>query len=104
MKKAAIFVCLLAGMAFAGGKTYSVTLYQPSTIGGTELKPGNYKVEVDGDKMLVRNEKGSTEAQVKVESVERKFDNTSVRYNNADGKYKVEEIHLGGTKTKLVLY
>jgi hypothetical protein len=44
----------------------------------------------------------SVEANVKVESAESKFNSTSVRYQNGDGKYRIQEIRLGGTKTKLV--
>ncbi len=33
-------VLALAGLASA--KSYSITLFEPSVIGGTELKPGNY--------------------------------------------------------------
>ncbi len=38
---------LLASSAFAGTKA-SLSLTSPATVGGTTLKPGNYKLEWDG--------------------------------------------------------
>jgi hypothetical protein len=44
-----------------------------------------------------------TESAVKVEEGDSKFDTTVVRYvNNADGKVRIQEIRIGGTKTKLL--
>ena len=39
---------------------------------------------------------------VKVETADNKFSSTSVRYMNGDGKFKVQEIRVGNSKTKLV--
>jgi hypothetical protein len=72
-------------------------------VGGTELQPGEYKLDVQDTKVIVlKNGKQTAESEVKVETTDTKFSGTSVRYANGDGKYKVQEIRLGGTKTKLV--
>jgi hypothetical protein len=86
----------------SAASTYTVTLFEPSLVGNTELKPGNYKLEVDGEKATIKSAKSSVEAAVKVETGNEKFANTVVRYTNGDGKYHVQEIRLGGTRTKLV--
>ena len=52
---------------------------------------------------MVKNGKVHAEAPVKVENESSKFSNTTVRYSNGDGKYKITEIRLGGTNMKLVL-
>lgn len=103
MKKAVLFVCLLAGMAFASAKTYTVTFFQPTVVGNTELKAGDYRFEVQDQKIVIKHGKDTTEANVKVETGEGKYPSTTVRYANADGKNKVEEIRVGGTNMKLVL-
>jgi hypothetical protein len=103
MKKALIFVCLLAAMAFASTKSFTVTLFEPAMIGGTELKAGDYKCELQEQKIVIKHGHETTEAGVKVESGDAKYSSTSVRYANADGKNKVEEIRVGGTNMKLVL-
>src|SRR5271168_493832 len=99
------FVLSFGTLALAlasAASTYSLTLFQPSMVGNTELKPGDYKLQVDGEKATIKNGKSSVEAAVKIETGDQKFANTVVRYSNGDGKYHVQEIRLGGTKTKLV--
>ena len=94
---------LVAGLAVASARSYTVSLFQPSIVGGTELKPGEYKVEVNDQKAVITKGKIRTESDVKVEEGDTKFDTTTVRYvSAADGKVKIQEIRLGGTKTKLV--
>ena len=66
------------------------------------MQPGEYKLELTESKVTLRNGKKSAEAVVKVETAEERFGSTSVRYQNGDGKYRVQEIRLGGTKTRLV--
>lgn len=103
MKKAALFVCLLAGLALASTKSYTVTFFEPTVIGGTELKAGDYKFELQDQKIVIKHGHETTEASVKVETGETKYPSTTVRFGNADGKNKVEEIRVGGTNMKLVL-
>jgi hypothetical protein len=86
----------------SAASSYSVTLFQPSVVGDKELKPGDYRIEVDGDKAIIKSGKQSIEAPVKTETGDKKFPQTTVRYSNADGRYHVAEIRLGGTKTTLV--
>jgi hypothetical protein len=91
------------GLAIASAATsYKVTLFQPTLIGGKELKPGVYKVEVKDSTAVLSQGKESVEAPVKTETADSKFSNTSVRYRNGDGKYRIEEIRIGGTSTRLV--
>jgi len=103
MKKAMLFVCLLAGMAFAATKPFNVTFLVPTVIGGTELSAGDYKFELQDQKLVIKHGRKTTEAAVKVETGDAKYSTTTVRYANADGKYKAEEIQVGGTNMKLVL-
>jgi hypothetical protein len=89
-------------MLFASAASYSVTLFQPSMVSGTELKAGEYKLTIDGDKATITKGKEKVEAVVKMESTENKFPSTSVRYSDQGGKMKIQEIRLGGTTTKVV--
>jgi hypothetical protein len=94
---------LVAGLAVAGARSYTVNLFQPSLVGATELKPGQYKIEVNNNKAIIRQGKVQTESAVKVEEGDTRFDTTVVRYvNSTDGKVRIQEIRLGGTKTRLV--
>jgi hypothetical protein len=94
---------LVAGLAVASARSYTVNLFETATVGTTELKPGEYKIEVNEQKAVIRKGKVQTESAVKVEEGETKFDTTVVRYvNSTDGKIRIQEIRLGGTKTRLV--
>jgi hypothetical protein len=84
------------------GSSHRITLFQPSLVNGTELKPGDYKVEVKDNKAVITRGKTSIEAPVMVETADTEFNSTSVRYANGDGKYRLQEIEFGGTNTKLV--
>jgi len=98
MKKLIILFTLALGVACAANK-YTVTLFQPSVINGTQLKPGDYKVAVEDGKAIFKNGKTTFEAPVKVEDAADKASSNTIRY--ADGS-KIQEIRIGGTHTRLV--
>ncbi len=102
MKKTLFVFATLALAIASAAANYKLTLFQPSMINGTELKPGDYKIELTDNKIVVKGGKNVVEADVKVENSTEKFSTTSVRYTNADGKMKVQEIRLGGTSSKIV--
>ena len=102
MKKICVFLIAAAMSAAAAAESYKVTLFQESIVNGTTLKPGDYKVIVADNMATITAGKNKVEAPVKVETADSKFPTTSVRYQNGDGKYRVKEIRLGGTATKLV--
>lgn len=102
MKKIFFGFATVALAVASAAANYKVTLFQPSTINGTELKPGDYKVEFKDNKAVVKGSKNVVEADAKLETGTEKFGSTSVRYTNVDGKMKVQEIRLGGTTSKIV--
>jgi len=82
---------------------YTVHINNPATVSGTELKAGDYRIELAGDKAMIHSKKDTVEASVKVEEGDQKFSATTVRYSMSPaGKYRIDEIHLGGTRTKVV--
>ena len=101
IKKIAI-AFLFVALAVASAKTYNVTLFQTSVVAGTELQAGNYRLNLDSDKIVLTNGKQSVESTVKVEEATGKINSTTVRYANGEGKSRIQEIRLGGTKLKLV--
>ena len=102
MMKRILFCLTTLALVTASAASYRVTLFQPSVVNGTELKPGDYKLEHSDSKVIIKQGKQVVEAQVKVEQNATKFSATTVRYANGDGKYRVQEIRLGGTNTKLL--
>ncbi|MGA2270531.1 MAG: hypothetical protein ABSH44_18825 [Bryobacteraceae bacterium] len=101
LRKFVLAFAILA-LAVASAATYRITLVQPSVVKGTELKAGDYRLNVENDKVTIINGKQSVEVPVKIENVEQKYDSTAVRYSDQGGKSTISEIRLGGTKTKLV--
>jgi hypothetical protein len=100
MKFFALF--LTVSLMVASAATYNVTLFQPSIVSGTELRPGDYKLTVEDGKAMMVKGKEKVEASVKLENGDTKNSSTSVRYVNENGKMKVQEIRLGGTNTRVV--
>src|ERR1700682_5649900 len=101
MKKAlAVMFAVGISVAYAAS-SYNVTLYKATTINGTQLKAGPVKLDLQGDKVVIKQGKTSVESNVTVQVGERKFDASSVTYN-ADATDQVQEIRLAGTATKLL--
>jgi len=102
MKKILLSFGTLALAVASAANSYRVTLFQPAIVNGTELKPGDYKVTLKDNKAVITSGKTSVEANVKQETADTKFNATTVRYADQQGKYRVQEIRLGGTNTRLV--
>jgi hypothetical protein len=88
----------VAALAVAAGNSYTVRLYQPSTLGGAEFKPGDVKLELSDNKVILKQGKTTAEATASVETSGTKFSLTSVDTSGG----RIHEIRLGGTTTKLV--
>jgi len=97
----AFAVCALAIVSAAS--TYHVTFDNPTWIAGNELKPGDYTIKVDGDKIVLKSGKNVVETSAKVETNDQKFESTSFRMIDQGGKPVLEEIRVGGTRTRIVL-
>ena len=102
IKKLTLSIATFALAVASAASTYKVTLFQPSFVNGTELQPGEYKVEVKDNKAVISKGKQSVEAPVTTETADSKFSSTTVRYQNGDGKYRLQEIRIGGTSTRLI--
>jgi len=92
----------LAALALAAASAapahYSLTLSTAQWVGDKQLKPGDYKVEVSGDKAVFKTGKTVVEVPATVQQSDQKYLHTS--YSSVDSKIK--EIDLGGTSTKVV--
>ena len=102
MTKKLAFVFLVLALTVACAKTYWVTFYQPSVVAGVELKAGEYRLDLNGDKVILKNGKHVAQSTVKVEENGEKYSRTAVRYTNGNGKLIVQEIRLGNTNLRIV--
>jgi hypothetical protein len=102
--RSALTVAALTMGAVGQAATYHVTLLKPTVVAGQELKPGDYKIEVNNESAVISHGKKSVEAKVKTESADKKYDSNTVKYQKDGDKYKLMEIGIGGSKTKLVVH
>jgi hypothetical protein len=99
MIKKLLITLSISALSLASAQTYKIKLYQDSYLEENLLKRGEYKLELNESKVVLSRGKQSVEAQAKVESVDKKFASTSIRFG---GNYHIREIRIGGTTTKLV--
>jgi hypothetical protein len=101
-----IFRSVLCFASFAllasAAPAYKVTLTEPAVIAGSVVKPGDYRIVVNGEKATLTLGKISLEVPVKVETGSKKFEYTSVECSTEAGKNMLDDIHVGGTTTTLI--
>jgi len=101
MKKA-LSLLLAAGISVAyAASSYHVTLSRPATVNGTQLNPGDVKLELQGDKVILKQGKTTVESNVTVQNGPRKFELTTVGYTD-EGSTLLRDIRLAGTTLKLL--
>ena len=96
-------VLMTLALSVASAKSYTVETFLPMVLAGTELKPGEYTLDLNDSSVVLRKGKIKVEANVKVGTTEAKSKATKFVCDEAGGKLQVKEIHLGGTNTKLVV-
>jgi hypothetical protein len=85
------------GIASAAS-SYTVTISGPVQVGQTELKPGDYKVSIEGDKAIFKNGKRTIEVPATVENGSQKYSATML---DSAGS-QLQDIQIGGTSMKIV--
>jgi lipopolysaccharide export system protein LptA len=97
-------VSILLGASILSAKSYPVHLTDPCTVGNTQLKAGDYKVNLEGSKAVFSDDhnKNVLESDVKVEDNSTKFAETVITTSNASGQSRIESIELGGSKIRVV--
>ncbi len=104
MKKLFVVTVLaLSSLTIAGAKSYEIVLSNATKAGAVQLKPGQYKVKVDGSNVTFTdvNTTKSFTTPAKVQTTEQKFDATKVQTTKDGDTERLQEIDLGGSKTKL---
>ena len=99
---------LLATSAFAANKG-SLTVQEPITVNGTQLKPGDYKVQWDGngpsvELSITQGKKVIAKVPAHVVSLEAASQSdAAVVKNNGDGSKSLSEVRLSGKKFALAV-
>jgi hypothetical protein len=96
------WMTVAVAVASAASKTYSVSIASPAWLGSNELKPGDYKLEIEGDHAVLRNGKAVLNVPAKIEASSQKHIATAVTIDNQGSKPVLREIEVGGTPTTVV--
>jgi hypothetical protein len=100
LKKVLVSFVTLALVAANAASDYKLNLSQSVQVGGTTLKAGSYKFEMQGDKVVIKTGKDVVaQASAKVENGSKKFSDTAVSTKDS----KLESISVGGTTMKIVV-
>lgn len=97
MKVTLSLATLALGVASAAS-SYNVKFYDPMWIGSTQLKPGDYKLEMQGGKAVFKSGKTVVEVPATMGTANKKFPATSF----ISEKTQLTEIDLGGTTSKIL--
>jgi hypothetical protein len=95
----------LASIGVASAKSYDVVLSAPAMAGTTELKPGEYKVKLQGSEAVFTDQQSSKSFSipVKVENGNKKFGYTSIESTNHGGMDTIQAIELADSNTRLMV-
>lgn len=95
----------LASLGIASAKSYDVVLTAPAMVGNNQLKPGDYKLKVEGSQAVLTDTQNSKSVNVpvKIENGDKRFDYTTVETTKHDGMDSIQAIDLGGSNTRLTL-
>jgi hypothetical protein len=98
---AGVMAIFTMSMAFA--KTYDISFSSPTKVGNVQLKPGDYRMSLNGTKATFTDVSTlkTVTATVKVETTDTKFDDTKVNTTTDNGSTVVKDIEIGGSKMKI---
>lgn len=102
MSKTLLGACVFSLGIATAASNYHIRIADPTWVGGTELKPGEYDVKVDGDKITFKQGKKVIETSAKVDTNAAKFADTQILVKTENGQAKLKEVDLGGTSSKIV--
>ncbi len=92
----------LTSLAFAGTKSYDIILNSPAKAGNNELKPGEYKLKVEGGQAVFTQDSKTWSVPVKVvENGSQKFAHTTVESSTLGDMDTIQVIDLAGSTTKI---
>ncbi|MGP0074067.1 MAG: hypothetical protein ACLPWF_19315 [Bryobacteraceae bacterium] len=96
----------IASLNIASAKSYDIVLNAPAKAGTTELKPGEYKVKIEGSQAVFTNVQSNISVSVpaQVENAQKKFPYTSLETTSQDGMDNIQAIDLADSNTRVTLH
>jgi len=98
LSKVIFSVATFALAVASAASGYSVKVYDSIWIGTTQIKAGDYTIQMEGDKAIFKSGKNVVEVPATFSAGEHKFAYTALVTVDS----KLHEIDLGGTKDKIL--
>jgi hypothetical protein len=93
-----LFCLATLALGIVHAAPYDVTLFANVSVGKTQLKAGDYTVEMKGDKAVFKCGKKTVEVQAQLEKNDQMFTSTILLSQHS----QLQEIDLGGTQDRIV--
>jgi hypothetical protein len=93
-----VFFLATLSLGIAHAAPYDVTVFADVSVGKTQLKAGDYTVEMKGDKAVFKCGKKTFEIQATLEKNDQMFTSTILLSQHA----QLQEIDLAGTQDRIV--
>src|SRR5271155_368835 len=103
MNKLMLGACVFSLGIATAASSYHVKIADPTWVGTTQLKPGEYEIKVDADKVTFKQGKNVIAVSAKIETNASKYSDTQMDIKTENGQAKLRELDLGGTKSKIML-
>ena len=105
-KRSPLLITLLVVASTVGGiyaKTYDINLTTPTTVGDTQLPPGDYRLDVKDGMATLTNARTrkNVKVPVKVTNVNEKFKNTIIDTNTTVNPPQLRFIGLAGSTVQV---
>lgn len=102
MTKRLVLLFAMVSLAVASaGNVFKISLYQPTMVNGTSFKPGEAKIELEDNKVILKQGKTTAEATVKVEENKGKYVLTTIGYKD-ESSHEIKDICVAGTTTHIL--
>jgi hypothetical protein len=95
------FGTLALGIASAAA-TYHMTISDPAWVGQKQLKPGEYKVQLQGTQAVIKGDGDTVQVPVQTKTAQEKYPQTAILSHQVNGKRQLEEVQFGGSKTSIL--
>ena len=103
MKKLLVLTLMLALVALAASNVFKVTFEAPAWVGPTEIKAGDYKLEIEGDKVLLITGKKEIPLPARVEVAPVDYKRTLVVTMPLGSKAQLKQIEIAKTRHRVVI-
>jgi len=93
----------LAGLTFAGTRSYNLTLNSATQVGSTQLSAGSYKLSLDGHVATFTNTSTGARQMVLVHFTDSdvNYQHTAIDLINQNGAQRMEAVELEDTNNRV---